>query len=162
MKGDLEIYCAKCQRYAASKASANRAKAKLMSMGAVFLFEPIAMDIVGPLPKTKRCNRYLLVVVDYYSSWPEAYAIIHQDAHSIASKLVTEYFTRYGANYSIHLDQGANFESNLLSEICLLYNINQTRTTQYHPQCDGLVERMKHTLVDTIALVAKDAKDNWD
>ena len=123
-------------------------------MWAGFPFERIAMDIVGPLPKAERGNRYLLVVVDYYTRWPEAYAIVHLDAHSIASKLVTEYVARYGAPYSIHSFQGANFESNLMREICLLYDIKKTRTTPYHPQGDGLVERMNRTLVDTIALVA--------
>ena len=114
MKRDIELYCSKCQRCAARKAPSSTAKAKLMSMGAGFPFERIAMDIVGPLPKTERGNRYLLVFVDYYTRWPEAYAIVHRDAHSIASKLVTENFARYGAPYSIHSDQGANFESNLI------------------------------------------------
>ena len=49
-----------------------------------------------------------------------------------------------------------------MREICLLYDIKKTRTTPYHPQGDGLVERMNRTLVDTISLVANDAKDNWD
>ena len=120
MKRDIEIYCAKCQRCAARKAPSSTAKAKLMSMGAGFPFERIAMDIVGPLPKTERGNRYLLVVVDYYTRWPEAYAIVLQDAHSIASKLVTEYFARYGAPYSIHSNQGANFESNLMRNLLFL------------------------------------------
>ena len=133
MKRDIEIFCAKCQRCAARKAPSSKATAKLVSMGAGFPFERIAMDIVGPLFKTESGNRYLIVVVDYYTRWPEAYAIVHQDAHSIARKLVTVYFARYGAPYSRHSDQGANFESNLMRENCLLYDIKKTRTTPYHP-----------------------------
>ena len=78
MKRYIEIYCAKCQRCAARKASSSTAKAKLMSIGAGFPFERIAMDIVGPVSKTERGNRYFLVVVDYYTCWHEAYAILHQ------------------------------------------------------------------------------------
>ena len=92
MKRDIEIYCAKCQRCAARTASSSTAKAKLMSMGASFPFKQIAMDIVGPLIKTESGNRYLLVVVDHYTRWPEAYAIVHQNVYLIASKLVTKYF----------------------------------------------------------------------
>ena len=102
-------------------------------MGAGFPFEKIAMDIVGPLTKTERGNRYLLVVVDYYTRWPEAYAIVHQDAHSITSKLETEYFSRYGAPYCIHSDQGANFESNLMREICNLYDIKKNKNNTVSP-----------------------------
>ena len=162
MKKDVDLYCSQYTRCGARKAPPHNAKARLMSMRAGFPFERIAMDVVGPLPKTERGNRYLLVIVDYYTRWPEAYAIAHQDAHSIASKLVTEYFSRYGSPYCIHSDQGANFESNLLREICNLYDIKKTRTTSYHPQGDGFVERMNRTLIDTIALVAKDAKEHWD
>lgn len=76
------------------------------------------MDIVGQLTKPVRCNRYLFVVVDYYTRWPEAYAIVHQDAHSIAIKLMTEYFSRYCAPYCIHSNQTEKFESYLMKEIC--------------------------------------------
>lgn len=93
-------------------------------MGAGFLFKRLAMDIVTHILKTERGNKFLFVVVDYYTRWPEAYAIAHQDAHSIARKIVTEYFLRYGAIYCIHFDQEANFGSNLMSKIINLYNIN--------------------------------------
>ena len=75
---------------------------------------------------------------------------------------MTKYFSRYNAPYCIRSDQGANFKSNLIREICNLYDIKTARTTPYHPQGDVLVERMNRTLIDTIELVAKDAKDNWD
>ena len=120
MKRDIQIYCAQCLRCAARKVPSSTAKAKLMSMGAGFPVEKIAMDIVGPLTKTARGNRYLILLVDYYTRLPEAYAIVYQDAHSITSKLVTEYFARYGTPYCIHSDQGANSESNLMREICNL------------------------------------------
>ena len=49
-----------------------------------------------------------------------------------------------------------------MREICNLYNIKNTKTTQYHPQGDGLVERIKSNLIDTIALAAQDSKNNKD
>ena len=106
-KRDIQIYCAQCLRCAPRKVPSSTAKAKLMSMGAVYSFERIGINIIKPLTKTKRGNRYLLVVVDYYKLPPEAYASVTQDAHSITRILVTEYFSRYGAPYCIHFDQGA-------------------------------------------------------
>ena len=53
-------------------------------MAAGFPFKRIAMDMVRPLPQTTRNNRYMLVVIDYYTRWPEAFAHEHQDAHSVA------------------------------------------------------------------------------
>lgn len=93
------------------------------------LIQRIAMDIVGPLPRTIRNNRYLLVVIEYYTRWPEAFAIEHQDAHSVALRLISDIISRYGAPYIIHTDEITNFESKLIGELCELYDINITRTT---------------------------------
>ena len=103
-------------------------------MAAGFPFERIAMDIVGPLPKTQRNNRYMLVVIDYYTRWPEAFALEHQDAHSVLLRLISKIISRFGAPYVIHNDQGTNFESKLIAELCKLYDIKKTRTRPYHLQ----------------------------
>ena len=131
-------------------------------MFASFSFERIAMDIVGPLPRTQQNNRYMLVVIYYYIRWPEAFALELQDAHSVALRLISEIISRYGAPYGIHTDQGTNFESKLIAELYKLYDIKKTHTTQYNSQSDGLVKPFNRTLVDTIALIAKDAQDTWN
>ena len=104
----------------------------------------------------------MLVVIDYYTRWPEAFALEHQDADSVALRLISEIIFRYRAPYLIYTDQGTNFESKLIAELCKIYDIKKTCTMTYHPQSDGLVERLNRTLVDTIALIAKDAQDTWD
>lgn len=53
-------------------------------MAAAFCFESISMKFVGPLPTTKQNNRFMHVVIDYYTRMPEAFAHEHQDAYSIA------------------------------------------------------------------------------
>lgn len=58
--------------------------------------ERVAMDVIGPLPKTPRGNRFVLVVVDYFTRWPEAYAIFDQTAQTVSQKLVEESVSRFG------------------------------------------------------------------
>ena len=116
------------------------AKRNVNSMAAGFPFESIAMDIVGPLPTTTRNNQYMLVVIDYYTRWPEAFTLQYQDAHSVAVRLISKIIFRYGAMYVIHTDQKkTNFESKLIAELCKLYDIKKSRTTLDHPQSDGQV-----------------------
>ena len=79
-------------------------------MAAGFPFKRIAMDIVGPLPKTTRNNRYMLVVIDYYTRWPEAFALGPHDTHLVPLRLITKIISRYGAPYAIHTDQKPNLE----------------------------------------------------
>ena len=108
--------------------------------------ERVAIDIIGPLPKTNNGNRYILVAVDYFTRWPEAYAIPNQEARTIAQTLVDEWVCRYGVMQRLHTDQGRNFESDVFKEITNILGIKKTRTTPYHPQSDGMVERMNRTL----------------
>ena len=70
----------------------------------------------------------------------EAFPIPNQEAHTVADKLVDGVFVHFGVPSQLHSDQGPQFESKLMSEVCTLLGIQKNRTTPYHPQCDGLVE----------------------
>ena len=70
----------------------------------------------------------------------EALPVPNQQAVTVAEKLADEVFLRYSIPEQLHSDQGAQFESQLMGEVCKLLHINKTWTTPYHPQCDGLVE----------------------
>ena len=103
-------------------------------------FQRIAMDIVGPLPRTQHGNRFILTICDYATRYPEAIALPSIEASRIAKELITV-FARVGIPEEILTDQGTNFMSTLLGEVYRLLQINRIRTTPYHPQTDGLVER---------------------
>ena len=83
----------------------------------------------------------------------------NQEAVTVAEKLVDEVFFRYSIPEQLHSDQGAQFESQLMGEICKLLHINKTRTTPHHPQCDGLVDR---TLLNMLASCANDYSIDWE
>ena len=73
------------------------------------------------------------------------------EAGTVAKLFVNEFVVRYGAPACLHTDQGRNLESNLVKEICrLFYGIVITRTTPYHPQSDGMIERFNRTLLSML------------
>ena len=78
-------------------------------------YERLAVDILGPLPETKRDNKYIMVVGDYFSKWTEAYAIPNQEADTLAKVLVDQWVCRYGTPRSLLSDQGRSFEFNCSS-----------------------------------------------
>ena len=88
--------------------------------------------------------------------------ISNQEASTVADKLVDEVFLRFSAPEQLHSDQGRQFESQLVKEVCKLLHINKTRTTPYHPQSDGLVERFNRTLLAMLATCAKDNPLDWE
>lgn len=124
--------------------------------------ERLAMDILGPLPQTPRGNKFVLVVTDYFTKWTESYPIPNQEAVTVAEKLVGEFVCRFGVPRELHSDQGTNFESKVMAEVCKLLDIEKTRTTPLHPQSDGQVERYNRTLVETLRGKLKESQEDWD
>ena len=74
----------------------------------------------------------------------------------MARKLTDEFFFRYSIPEQLHSDQGRNFESQVIGEVCNLLGVDKTRTTPYHPQSDGLVERFNRTLLDMLATASQE------
>ena len=68
--------------------------------------ERIATDILGPLPLSKKGNRYILIVSDYFTKRVEAYALPNQLAETVAGVIITEFIARFGVCVEIHSDQG--------------------------------------------------------
>jgi len=129
----------------------------------VSAIDRIAMDIVGPLPRSRSGNRYILVLCDYRTRYPEAVPLRNIDAEHVAEKLV-KVFARMGIPSEILTDQGTNFMSRLLSEVynLLLVIMKAIQTSPYHPQMDGLVERFNQTLKAMLRKVADHEGKDWD
>ena len=124
--------------------------------------EMIGLDFIGPLPSTEAGNKHVLVVVDYFTKWVEAFPLPDQKAETVARTLMRDVASRYGVPVVIHSDKGANFEGNVMKQLCQLLGMKKTRTTAYHPQSDGLVERMNKTLMEAISKYVSNNQRDWD
>eukprot|EP00731_Ephydatia_muelleri_P004061 Em0002g237a len=122
----------------------------------------VAMDILGPLPETEKGNKYILVIGDYFTKWKEAYPLPNMEAMTVARHLVSEFMCRFGVPEQLHSDQGRNFESGVIKGICELLQVRKTRTTPYHPQSDGMVERFNRTLLNLLSLSVSENERDWD
>ena len=111
----------------------------------------MAVDILGPLPVTSQGNSYILVA-DYFTRWLEAWPIPNQEIKTVAQKL------HFSLPDQILSDQGRQFESGVMEELCKLLQIEKSRTT-YHPQGDGLVERANRTLLNMLSTVVEEHQE---
>ena len=111
MRRDVEEWCKLCYVCAAEKGPARRTRAKSQLYQSGAPMERVAVDIAGPLPCTPQGNRYILVAMDYFSKWPEAYGIPDHEAETVAGVLVREFFTRFGIPGELHSVQGWEFQS---------------------------------------------------
>ncbi|KAI8498470.1 hypothetical protein Bbelb_236720 [Branchiostoma belcheri] len=124
-------------------------------------FRRVGIDVVGPLPRSNAGNRFILTIVDHATRYPEAIPLPSTEAERVAKTLMT-FFSRVGIPAEILTDQGANFMSTVLTQLCSQLGIRKLRTSPYHPQTNGVCERFNGTLKAMLRkLVSEDAKD-WD
>jgi hypothetical protein len=119
----------------------------------------IAIDILE-VPISRNNNRYLLVIQDYFTKWAEAISLVDQKAERITQELVKVCATM-GLPEIVHSDQGRNFESTIFGQTLEEFGIVKTRTTSYHPQGDGMVERFNRTLLQLFRTYV-DKQDDWE
>ena len=150
--------CAECQKTAPGR----KLRAPLVPLPIIEeSFQRIAMDIVGPLPRSRAGNKYILVVCDYATRYPEAIPLRSIDAEHVAEELL-KIFARVGVPEEILTDQGSIFTSQLLAELYRFLHVHPIRTTPYHPQTDGLVERFNQTLKSMLRKAATEVGKDWD
>ena len=155
-------WCSVCPSCSTRKSPSPKARAPLKPILVGHPMQLVAVDLMGPFPCSQNGNCYILVASDYFTKWCEAYAIPNIEAITVAKSLTREMFFRFSPPEALHSDQGRQFDGLVLKEICRILQIRKSRTSPYHPQCDGLVERLNRTLLSMLATSAKDNPLNWE
>lgn len=122
-------------------------------------FEHIHIDIVGPLTTTVDGYRYLVTIIDRCTHWPEAFPTRDITAETVAKIIYEGWITRFGICRFLTSDQGRQFESNLFSQLMKCMGIHRIRSSPYHPQSNGAVERWHRSL--KVALRARLDSKSW-
>ncbi|XP_062418320.1 uncharacterized protein LOC134129059 [Pungitius pungitius] len=161
IRGDARRWCASCPECQLVNSPAIP-RAPLRPLPLVEVpFERIGMDLIGPFYRSSRGYRFVLVLMDYATRYPEAVPLRNISAKSVAQALF-QVISRVGIPKEILTDQGTSFMSRTLRELYGLLGIKSVRTSVYHPQTDGLVERMNRTLKSMIRKFISEDERNWD
>ena len=124
-------------------------------------FSRILIDCVGPLPRTKSGNEYLLTIMCTSSRFPEAIPLRNIKTKSIVKALI-KFFTFVGLPKSVQSDQGSNFMSGIFQQVMHELGIKQYRSSAYHPESQGALERFHQTLKNMIRSYCFDTEKDWD
>lgn len=122
----------------------------------------IAVDFVGPLPVSQSGNRFIVVCIEYLSKFATVKAMSTIDAKATALFLVENVFCVHGLPNQILTDQGNQFKSNLIRELLQCLKIKQLQSAPYHPECNGLVERLNGTLTRSLKKYVYENPKSWD
>jgi RNase H-like domain found in reverse transcriptase/Integrase core domain/Integrase zinc binding domain len=152
--------CDACQRYARNDL---HMALPLNPSLPLLPFEKWGIDYVGPVhPTSPRQNAYILLAVDYLTKWVEAKAVKTADKKTTAKFLFEYIFTRFGVPRVLISDRGTHFLNDLIEELTTAYGIDHRKTTPYHPQTNGLAERVNQTIVRILRKTIQDNKRDWD
>ncbi|XP_068250381.1 uncharacterized protein [Palaemon carinicauda] len=124
-------------------------------------FYKLIIDCVGPLPKTKRGNEYILTAMCPTSRYPLAFAIKNINAKTILLNL-RKVFTVLGFPFELQCDQGTNFTSHVFKQTMHTLNIHNVNSSIYHPQTNGALERFHQTLKNLLRKYSSETANHWD
>ena len=159
MSKDVEEWVSNCDRCIRRKTPANQ-RAPLVGITTTQPLELVCLDYLS-LEASKGGFENILVITDHFTRYAQAIPTRNQTAKTTAEAFVNHYVVHYGLPRRIHSDQGANFMSRMMREMCDILGIAKSHTTPYHPIGNGMTERFNRTLLSMLGTLEPPKKMDW-
>ena len=160
MSTDVVKWISKCTRCTCAKAPSLPHCAPLENIITSQPMEMVALDYLT-LEDGRGGIVNVLVITDHFSKYAVAIPTTNQTARTTARVFFDAFIVHYGFPTRIHSDQGRNFESRIIKELCAMAGMKKSRTTPYHPMGNGCTERFNRTLISMLRTLEEEQKRNW-
>ena len=159
----VKLFCKNCHMCAINKDNPAPNNAPLLPIETDMLepFQKVALDILGPLPESENGSKYLLVLQDYFTKWPEAIALKSVDSNIVIDWLNSEIIPRYGVFSELVTDQGVQFICEKFKDYCKSLGVKKRPTTPFHAQSDGMVEKFNRTFLNMARNYVNENQTDW-
>jgi len=151
--------CLPCQR---AKRDYHVNKPKLHPLPIADIHGRWSIDVLGPFsPPGPDGSKYVLLLVETLTRWPEAFCIKDQRSETIAEILYREIICRHGAMESLLSDRGTTFLSDVIKSLCKLFEIRRLHTSSFHPQSNSAAERYNSSILNALRCHLDGHHDRW-
>ncbi|KAJ8048318.1 hypothetical protein HOLleu_00581 [Holothuria leucospilota] len=163
LKSDVAKFCKTCHScQMVGKPNQNIPAAPLKPIPAFEEpFSRVIIDCVGPLPKSRAGHQYILTIMCASTRFPEAIPLRNIKARTVLQALL-KFFTLFGLPKEIQSDQGSNFMSTVFQQMLYELGIDQIKSSAYHPESQGALERFHQTLKNMLKTYCHDNERDWD
>ncbi len=160
---DVKRFCRSCDICQRTIPKGRVTKVPLGTMPLIDIpFSRVIIDLVGPIfPTSGRGHRYILTAVCSATRYPEAVPLKHIDTITVAEALMG-IWARVGVPRELQSDQGTQFTSDVMKEVCRLLSIKQLISSPYNAKCQGLTEKFNGTLKQMLKKMCADKPSDWD
>ena len=164
MKADIKQYiktCMSCQRQKLVRIKTR--EPMVITDTPLDAFDKVSMDIVGPLPYTRAGNIYVLTIQDDLTKYSLTIPLVSFTSEEIAETFMKNVICQYGCPKAILTDQGSSFVGSVMKKFAKVLNIEQYKTSAFHPQSNGSLERSHHVLIEYLKhYITKERQwDQW-
>lgn len=135
-------------------------KAPLITIQTTYPFQLVSIDFLH-LEKCKNGYEYILVVMDHFTRFAQAYATRNKSAKTVVQHIFCDFALKFGFPEKIHHDMGREFENHLMDQLQKVCGVRGSHTTPYHPMGNGQVERFNRTLLSMLRTLSDAKKADW-
>jgi hypothetical protein len=166
MYDDIKNYCESCVVCSRRKVPHRQGNIPMLSPQVDLLteygpMECVALDIIGPITMANDKTTVILTMVDLYTRTGEACALRQQRTKHIAETFVVKWVCKYGFPRTIVCDNGPGFASKVMKAAMKLLGIKTHYVLPYHPQSNGVCERLNATIINMLSSYTRDKQNMW-
>jgi hypothetical protein len=163
MDADIKEYCRACEKCQLNRPGKKASEIYVTPVPSVAIpFERWGIDFIQNLQPSKSGNRHILTAIDYASRWLVACAVKEMTEIAVVEFLFKKILVEYGTPYELISDRGKSFLSEGVRAFISKYQIYHLKTTPYHPQTNGMVERVHSILNHSIRTLSENDIERWD
>ena len=162
MSVDINQWVEDCSSCAKNRVKDQKHVYKMKLFPATKPLEYVAMDILGPLPRTKHGKRFILVITDRFTKLTKTEPLRTITSLAVAKAFCKTWVYNFGTPKVLLTDNGTQFTSRFFMQVCRILGTEKVFTTEYHPQANGQAERFNRTLLAALRNYVSDSQKDWD